>query len=206
MFPIASSSNGARPTRPLARSLAVLLLALGFGLVGCERSENSVAGHDHDHAEDHDHDHDHAEGDDHTHEAGMAHDHHDDHHDDHGDDHSHGEVTELGQTNVGPFTVRVNRSGEFGPGADVVVDLWIETGPTTGAGGPAAVRAWIGTEDAAGTVRTRLSSPSPADATVAWHEHLEAPAELGDDPQLWIEIEMEDRTRHRGSIAAVPGK
>ncbi|HMN95110.1 MAG TPA: hypothetical protein PKC43_01975 [Phycisphaerales bacterium] len=190
-LPATRRSNGALRTSPqriLVALAAICIAAAPLVLGGCER------GHDHAHG-DHDHDHHGAgssEGGSGT-SRGHGHDHHDDH------DHSHGPMSALGTTSVGPFVVRVARGGELAPGAEIVVDLWIEESP--GDVVPAAVRAWIGTEDAAGAIRVRLNREGDGPGA-AWHEHLEAPATLAESPLIWIEIETPGGERHRGSIAA----
>jgi hypothetical protein len=140
---------------------------------------------DHDHAkgEDHDHDHDHAKGDDHDHDhaAGGGH-----------DDHDHGPVVELGSTNIGGFSVKASRDGAVEPGGEAPVDLWIT--PTAGAK-VGVVRAWIGTQDAKGSVKARLDLEKDN-----YHNHVEVPKPLPADAKLWIEIEDEKNVKAVGSF------
>lgn len=109
-----------------------------------------------------------------------------------GDGHGHGhggEVIELGTTKIGDLTVRASRDkGELKPGGDAPIDAWL----TTSDGKPAtvsAVRFWIGTEDAKGSVKAKADIEDPAQPN-HWHTHAELPSPVPDGAKLWVEIEV----------------
>lgn len=134
----------------------------------------------------HDHDHDHADG--HSHDDGHDHS-HDDH--DHGDGHDHGPSTALGDASAGPFTVKASRDGDLKSGGDASVNATI----TTTQGKAAAVRFWIGAEDARGSIKAKgeLSDDH-------WHAHVEVPQTLPDGSKLWVEIENDAGEKHLASF------
>lgn len=100
-----------------------------------------------------------------------------------------GEVVELGTTKIGELTVRASRDkGEIKAGGDAPIDAWL----TTSDGKPAtvsAVRFWIGTEDAKGSVKAKAEIEEPAQPN-HWHTHAEVPSPLPDGAKLWVEIEV----------------
>ncbi len=145
-------------------STLALLAAFALGapaLVGCEKKPETAStdtqGHD---------GHDHAPGDGH----------------DHGDTHDHGVTVELGVQTIGGYTVKASRDGELTPGADAPIDVWI----TGGAGGVAAVRFWIGTQDAKGSMKAKAELEKDN-----WHTHAEVPSPLPEGSMLWVEFETE---------------
>jgi hypothetical protein len=113
--------------------------------------------------------------------AHADHDH--DHADDHGHAHDadHGTVVELGEQTAGPFTIKAARTGDFTPGADTPIDAVI-----TGTPKISAVRFWIGTADAKGSVKAKADLEKDTH-----HAHVEIPKPLPDASELWIEIEAE---------------
>src|SRR5262245_63008336 len=73
--------------------------------------------------------------------------------------HHSGKVIELGSKPIGPYSVRASRDeGPITPGKDAPIDVWVE-----GAGTPkvGAVRFWIGTQDAKGSVKARAQIEFP---------------------------------------------
>lgn len=96
----------------------------------------------------------------------------------HGDDHAHGPTVQLGQQEVGGLTIRASRDGAVTPGKDVPIDVWV-TGPK-----PTAVRFWIGTQDAKGSVKAKAALEKDN-----WHSHAEVPSPLPAGSKLWVEIE-----------------
>lgn len=138
-------------------SLAMLPLASCGG-----GGEKPAAAHD-----DHDHDHDH------------AHDHGDEHA--HTDGGEHGPTTELGQVESGGFTVKVAREGDVKAGSDVPIDVSV-----TGAKKVSAVRIWIGSEDAKGSIKAKADAEGDH-----WHAHVEIPDPLPAGAKAWIEVESE---------------
>ncbi len=114
-----------------------------------------------------DHGHDHADGDhDHNHASPAA-------------DHSHGAVIELGETEAGGFKIRASRDGDVKAGGEAPIDVWVNGGK-----GGNAVRFWIGSEDAKGSIKAK------AEVEVDhWHTHVEAPDPMPAGTKLWVEIE-----------------
>lgn len=92
-----------------------------------------------------------------------------------------GGVIELGETTVDGMKVRASRDvGEIKPGGDAPIDIWLNGG----LGDAAAVRFWIGTEDAKNSVKAK------ADVEAGhWHTHAEVPQPLPAESKLWVEIE-----------------
>lgn len=157
------------------RLLALIaLISFVSGPFGCEPAADQAdhADHDHDHADhdhaDHDHDHD---------EAAMT------------DDHGHGETVQLGSVEFGGFTARASRDGEVAAGGELPVDVWID-----GNGPIDAVRFWVGTESAAGSIKGRAEIEIDQ-----WHTHVAVPAVMPEDARLWIEVQSGDE-RVLGSV------
>ncbi len=161
----------------LAPAAAIAALALFATLPACEKTPEPAPGagnsapaanaHDHSHdGRNHAHDHDHAD------------------HDGHG----HGEPLPLGEATAGPYRVRASRDGgALAPGGEAAIDAWVEPA-AEGAPKIAAVRLWIGAEDAAGSIKARAESENPADPA-HWHTHAELPDPMPEGSKLWIEIE-----------------
>lgn len=165
--------------RPLTAFLACLAMSAFVVLgSGCDaKPAENTADHDHDHDHDHgDHDHDHDHGDE-AHGPTM-------------DDHGHGETVELGDGTIGSFTIRASRDGEVAAGGELPVDVWIE-----GTDSIDAVRFWVGTEDAKGSIKARADLEGDH-----WHTHVAVPAVLPDGAALWIEIQSGD-DRVAGSVS-----
>ena len=110
--------------------------------------------------DDNDHDHDHSEGDAHSEEST--------------DDHAGETSYDLGAAKADRFDIKVTQYGTLKAGGELVFDIEL-TGGTSD-----AVRAWIGTQDAKGSMKARIE---------AGHGHVEAPDPLPDGSKLWIEIE-----------------
>lgn len=108
------------------------------------------------------------------------HDHGDGH--DHADDHGHGATTPLGELVVEGVTIRASRDGDITPGGDVPVDVWV-TGETVRV---AAVRFWVGTQDAKGSVKAKAELEKDN-----WHTHVEVPNPLPEASMLWVEVETD---------------
>lgn len=164
-----------RSTSVLATGLFALTVALTGG---CEKKEEAAPApkpaadahrHDHGSGAKHDHDHDHAH-----------------------DDHGHGEEQELGSVTIGGFTVKVVQQGKVEAGKEAAFEFDVSGGE----GKPAAVRAWIGAQDGAGSVKAKADLEEHG-----FHGHVEAPAPLPADAKLWIEIEDSKGVKSTGSIA-----
>lgn len=103
-----------------------------------------------------------------------------------------GEVIELGETTIDGMKVKASRDkGEIKPGGDSPIDIWIDGG----LGDAAAVRFWIGTEDAKGSVKAK------ADVEAGhWHTHADVPDPLPAGSKLWVEIEAKDGKKTQTSF------
>lgn len=111
--------------------------------------------------------------------------------DPHDHEHEHGgEAVELGSSESGPYRVRASRDeGEIKAGGDAPIDVWVEARPDSGVK-VAAVRFWIGTADAQGSMKAKADVEDPKDPS-RWHTHAEVPDPLPAGSQLWVEIESE---------------
>jgi hypothetical protein len=107
---------------------------------------------------------------------------HDDHDHDHGDDHDHGATTQLGEQTAGGFTIKASRDGEIKAGSDAAIDVSI----TGGTAKVSAVRFWIGTQDAKGSMKAKAELERDN-----WHTHAEIPSPMPEGGKLWIEIETD---------------
>jgi|LauGreDrversion4_2_1035121.scaffolds.fasta_scaffold14780_2 hypothetical protein len=159
--------------RSAARSASAALASIAF-LIGCDggAKPQQPAGK----AAAQDHGHDHAAGADHSHDAqapaaAEA---------DHG--HGHGATTQLGEQEVAGFTVRASRDGAIASVPDAPIDVWI----TGGSGRVTAVRFWIGTQDAKGSVKAKAEIEKDN-----WHTHAELPSPMPAGSKLWVEFEVE---------------
>lgn len=132
--------------------------------------------------------------------GGHAHDHDHDHahNHDHGDGHGHdGRAIELGEGTAGPFKLRAARDeGEVKAGGDAAVDVWVDAAAAD-APKVVAVRIWIGTEDAAGSIKARAEIEGEPNH---WHAHAEAPEPMPAGSRLWVEIEDDRGGRHTASF------
>jgi len=103
------------------------------------------------------------------------------------------EVIDLGTTKIGAFEVRASRDkGDIKPGGEAPVDVWIDGGVGKGV---AAVRFWIGTQDAKGSLKAKAGIEEGK-----WHTHVEIPSPIPPDTKLWIEIESEKGEKALGSL------
>lgn len=93
----------------------------------------------------------------------------------------HGATTALGEQAAGAYTVKASRDGDITPGKDVPIDVWV-----TGAGKIAAVRFWIGSQDAKGSIKAKAELE-----TDNWHTHAEVPSPLPEGSKLWVEVESD---------------
>jgi hypothetical protein len=99
-----------------------------------------------------------------------------------GHDHGHGPSTALGEQTVGGFTIRASRDGGIKAGGDAPIDAWV----TGGTAKVAAVRFWIGSQDAKGSVKAKAALEKDN-----WHTHVEIPSPLPADSKLYVEIESD---------------
>jgi hypothetical protein len=157
-------------TMQTIRTIAVLstvsLVAFAGSLGGCEKKADPakpVAGGGAS-----------AKTDDHAHKEGDGHD--------HGDDHDHGATTELGEQSAGGFTIKASRDGDVVAGKDAAIDAWV----TGGTSKVAAVRFWIGTQDAKGSMKAKAELEKDN-----WHTHAEIPSPMPEGSKLWVEVETD---------------
>jgi len=171
-------------------SIVFVGMFLAFGLAGCERSSETPDG---------------AfkppavpsakPKDDHDHKPGDAHgDKEDQAHKDEGGQSGHGgEVVELGSTKLGEFNVRASRDKvEFKPGGDAPIDVWIDGGVGKSV---TAVRFWIGTQDAKGSIKAKAEIEDGK-----WHTHTEIPSPMPAGSKLWVEVEESGGKKTLGSF------
>lgn len=108
----------------------------------------------------------------------------------------HGAVIELGNATIGAFSVRASRDqGEIKPGGDAPIDVWL----TGSLDKVVAVRFWIGTQDAKGSVKAKADIEDPKEPN-HWHTHAEVPSPLPPDSKIWVEIEMQGGEKSHGSF------
>lgn len=133
----------------------------------------------------------------------TADDHGHDHDHDHDNDHDHGHggaVIDLGATNAGGFDIKATRDeGAIAAGGEAAIDVTVTATPGTTAK-VAAVRFWIGTEDAAGSVKSKADIEDP-DEPNRWHTHVEIPDPLPAGAKLWVEIETDGGQTHVAGFA-----
>ncbi len=104
-----------------------------------------------------------------------------------------GEVIALGTSKLGTFEVRASRDKvEFKAGGDSPIDVWIDGGVGKGV---TAVRFWIGTEDAKGSIKAKADIEDGK-----WHTHVEVPSPMPAGGRLWVEIEESGGKKTLGSF------
>ena len=104
----------------------------------------------------------------------------------------HGEQLDLGQAELGAFPVTAKRGKQLQPGAELDVDLEFPAGTAL----PPVVRAWVGVQDATGSMRTKLGKEGDR----VMHGHLEVPKPLPAGSRLWVEIEPAAGAKVTGSF------
>ncbi|MEX2219922.1 MAG: hypothetical protein WD749_14315 [Phycisphaerales bacterium] len=116
------------------------------------------------------------------------------------DDHGHGgAVVQLGTATVGPFDVKATRDeGAIGAGREAAIDVTV-TSAVGGTAKAAAVRFWVGTEDAKGSVKARAEIEDPKEPN-RWHTHAEVPDPMPAGSRLWVEIEDDQGGKHTASF------
>jgi len=168
-------------------SIVTVAICFGIGLAACDRSEKPgsaaksptpVSARS---------------GDDHEHETGDGHNHSADRErarkDEAAGQAGHGaEAIELGTTKLGELSVRASRDkGEIKAGGDAPIDAWIDGGVGKGV---TAVRFWIGTQDAKGSIKAKAEIEDGK-----WHTHVEVPDPLPAEGKLWVEVESTGGTK-----------
>lgn len=152
----------------LVAALSLAPLAALSTLTGCEEKKPAPTPAK---ADDHD-GHDHGPGGEHG--AGKA---------GHG-----GAVISLGEQTIGAFSAKATRDeGQIVAGKDAPFDVTVT--PVAGATTKAvAVRFWVGTQDAKGSVKAKAEIENPQEPN-RWHVHAEIPSPMPAGSKLWVEIE-----------------
>jgi hypothetical protein len=110
-----------------------------------------------------------------------------------------GPVIQLGSIAIGPYQAAATRDeGAIEPGKDAPIDVTITPAEAT-APPIAAVRFWIGAEDARGSVKARAEIENPAEPN-RYHTHAEIPSPLPEGSRLWVEIQDTSGAHHLGSF------
>lgn len=158
--------------RMLMSLVAAAACAMVVPMIGCEKKAEQVPAKP-------------AAGDGHDHKPGDGHDHKpgDDH--DQGDD--HGPKKELGSQTAAGMTVAAVQSGDVVAGGMGTFDVTV----SGGTGKPAAVRMWIGAEDAKGSVKAKAEEEGSG-----WHAHVEVAKPIAPGSRLWVEIEATSGQKH----------
>lgn len=182
------------------RNLFGLLVFTGIFVVACDRSAETErtpakpsgdAAHGREHSPDDGHDHGHTPDDGHDHDkTGSP--------DEHATGHGLG-VIDLGTAKVNELVVRASRDkGEIKPSGDAPIDVWISMAD----GKPAAVSAvrfWIGTEDAKGSIKAKAEIEDQKEPN-RWHTHAEVPDSSAAESRLWVELEMPSGQKSKTSF------
>ena len=110
-----------------------------------------------------------------------------------------GKIIQLGNTTIGSFHVMATRDvGLILAGKDAPIDVTVTPMPssTTSA---IAVRFWIGTEDAVGSMKAKSEIENPAEPN-RWHTHADVPNPIPTGSKLWVEIESDTGEKVTGSF------
>lgn len=99
-----------------------------------------------------------------------------------------GAVIQLGSATIGAFDANATRDeGAIVAGKDAPIDVTIT--PSAGATVTvSAVRFWIGTQDAKGSVKAKADIEDPKSPN-RWHTHAEIPNPIPTGAKIWVEIE-----------------
>lgn len=159
-----------RPNLILIAALSLAPLAAVSTLTGCEEKKPAAGSPTTPKADDHGHDH----GPNGEHAAPEV---------GHG-----GPVIALGEQAIGSFSTKATRDqGQIVAGKDAPIDVTVT--PVAGASTKAvAVRFWIGTQDAKGSVKAKAEIENPQEPN-RWHVHAEIPNPMPAGSKLWVEIE-----------------
>lgn len=131
-----------------------------------------------------------AQKDEHGKEAG-SHEGHDHAAEGGGHEHHAGEKHDLGATKVGEFEVSASYSGTISPGKELDIDLAFKGERAK----LAAIRAWIGLEDAKGSIKAKATPEGEG-----YHAEVEVPEPLLDGAAVWVEIETNQGQKLLGSL------
>ncbi len=106
-----------------------------------------------------------------------------------------GAVIDLGSATIGGFIAAATRDdGQIVAGKDAPIDVTVA--PAAGnAAKVVAVRFWLGTEDAKGSVKAKAEIENPAEPN-RWHTHAEVPGVIPEGCKLWVEVEDDQGAKH----------
>ena len=85
----------------------------------------------------------------------------------------------VGETTVSGLKLVATMDEPVKPGGEGAFDVVITGGK------PRAVRFWVGTEDAKGSVKAKADEETPDN----WHTHVEVPDPLPPGSKFWVEVE-----------------
>ena len=85
----------------------------------------------------------------------------------------------IGEKTVGNLKLVATMDEPVKPGGEGAFDVVITGGK------PKAVRFWVGTEDAKGSVKAKAEEETPDN----WHTHAEVPDPLPAGSRFWVEVE-----------------
>lgn len=170
-----------RPKLLLTVALSLAPLAAMSIVTGCEEKKSATASSGTTKVDDHGHDHD-PNGEHSAPKAGHG-----------------GPVIALGDQTIGSFVAKATRDdGQIIAGKDAPIDVTVTPGPEASVKA-VAVRFWIGTEDAKGSVKAKAEIENPHEPN-RWHVHAEIPNPIPSDTQLWVEIEDDKGGTSLGSF------
>ena len=114
--------------------------------------------------------------------------------------HSHGEAVSLGTVAIGQQQVVLSAAGALKPGGELHVELQFK--PAVPA--PKSVRVWIGPENGRGSLKAKAEAEK--DAPGEYAAHVEVPAALAADFQVWISVEPEAGEAVKAAVALPKAK
>jgi hypothetical protein len=156
-----------RPNLILIAALSLAPFAAVSTLTGCEEKKPAATPGN---ADDHGHDHG-PSGEQAAAKAGHG-----------------GAVIALGEQTIGSFSAKATRDeGQIVAGKDAPIDVTV-TPAAGGAVKAVAVRFWIGSQDAKGSVKAKAEIENPQEPN-RWHVHAEIPNPMPAGSKLWVEIE-----------------
>ena len=101
-----------------------------------------------------------------------------------------GKIIHLGNTTIGSFQVMATRDvGLIVAGKDAPIDVTLTPVPGSTISA-SAVRFWIGTKDAVGSMKAKSEIENPAEPN-RWHTHADVPNPIPAGSMLWVEIESD---------------
>ncbi|GMU23347.1 MAG: hypothetical protein AMXMBFR13_34260 [Phycisphaerae bacterium] len=160
--------------------MASLALTMAMTL-GCEKKADQAKSGSAPAAQKDEHGHEAGSHEGHQHGAGAG-----------GHEHHAGEKHDLGTTKVGEFEVAASYSGTMTPGEELDIDLAVKGERAK----LAAIRAWIGVDDAKGSLKAKAAPEGEG-----YHAEVEVPGPLPEGAAVWVEIETNQGQKLLGSLA-----